>query len=410
LGNGVTIVAAGATHTCALMQADRLNCWGDSSSGQLGDGNFTLFSSLAAVPDLGNVTAVSGGYVHTCALTATSSVHCWGDNAYGQLGDGSRTISARPVTVAELKASAVAAGNGYTCAITESANVACWGYNGFGQLGHRRRPDSNTPVFIEGLSSDVSAIAVNGTHVCALLTTGNVQCWGDNSSGQLGDGNGGEGIYSNSPVTVSGLSGVTAITGGYAHSCALTGAGGVLCWGDGESGQLGDGSSGAGVYATTPIQVSGLSSGIHAIAAGGYHTCALTSAGGVLCWGDNTHGQLGDGSNTSRVTPTPVSGLSSGVIAIVADYLHSCALTQSGSVLCWGDNDVFQLGLGEVDEPMRNTPSIAQGLESGIVAIGAGGLHTCAVTQAGEVQCWGANLYGELGTRAPWMPVHVHLQ
>lgn len=410
LGSGVTLVAAGGAHTCALVQADRLSCWGDSSTGQLGDGNFTRFSALATVSGLSNITTVSGGYVHSCALTSTSTVHCWGDNAFGQLGDGTKTTSSRPVTVPELKASAVAAANGYTCAITESARVLCWGYNGLGTLGQHRQTDSTTPVLIEGLVSDVSAIAANKAHVCVLLTTSDVQCWGDNSSGQLGDGNGGEGISSNSPVTVSGLSGVTAITGSSDHTCALTSAGSVLCWGDGESGQLGNGSAGAGVHATTPIQVSGLSSGIHAIAAGGFHTCALTSAGGVLCWGDNTHGQLGDGSNTSRVTPTPVSGLSSGVIAIVAGYLHSCALTQSGSVWCWGANDDFQLGLGEVDEPMRNTPSMAQGLDSGIVALSAGGLHTCAVTQVGEAKCWGANLYAELGIRAPWMPVVVLLQ
>ena len=161
-------------------------------------------------------------------------------------------------------------------------------------------------------------------HTCALTVSGGVKCWGNNTYGQLGDGTTQERL---TPMDVAGLkSGVQAIATGSYHSCALTTSGGVKCWGKNDGGQLGDGTT---QRRRAPVDVVGLSSGVRAIAAGLYHTCAVTEAGGVKCWGLNNGGQLGDGTGTQRLTPVDVVGLSSGVRTVTAGYFHTCALTEA---------------------------------------------------------------------------------
>jgi len=132
------------------------------------------------------------------------------------------------------------------------------------------------------------------------------------------------------------------------------------------------------------------------ITAGGYHTCALSSTGAVQCWGENAHGELGSGTSTNASTPVTVSGLSSRVLSIAAGKSHSCALASAGAMQCWGDNQFGQLGDGRKDTFSR-TPVMVSGLSSGVVAVAAGAYHTCARTSAGAVQCWGENTYGALG-------------
>lgn len=253
-----------------------------------------------------------------------------------------------------------------------------------------------------GLSTGVGAMAAGGSHTCALTTAGSVKCWGSNLYGQLGNGTSGE-TPSLTPVDVTGLSsGIAAIAAGHYHTCALTTAGRVRCWGWNESGQLGDGTT---QNRLIPVDVVGLSSGVTAIAAGLGHTCALTTAAGVQCWGANTWGELGDDSRQDRATPVNVVGLGSGVIAIAAGEAHSCALTTAGAVKCWGANSSGQLGDGAYQEQLR--PVNAIGLSSGGAAISAGLRHTCALTTSGGVKCWGANWYGQLGHKQLWVLVDV---
>jgi alpha-tubulin suppressor-like RCC1 family protein len=199
-------------------------------------------------------------------------------------------------------------------------------------------------VDVVGLSNGTVVISSGQYHTCALTTGGGIKCWGSNTFGQLGDGTGSHtNNFQPTPVEVIGLgSGVVAISSGMWHTCAVTTAGGVKCWGNNDRSQLGDGTT---TLRTAPVDVVGLSSGVAAVSAGEYHTCALTKRGGVKCWGDNLFGQLGDGTKNGSSTPVDVLELSSGVSAISAGYSHTCALPLGGGVRCWGRNDFGQLGI-----------------------------------------------------------------
>jgi alpha-tubulin suppressor-like RCC1 family protein len=340
----------------------------------------------------GTAMQVAGSYVHTCAVTTGGGVLCWGNNSRGELGDGTTTTRMTPTAVSGLGSgvAAVAPGWYHTCAVTAGGGALCWGWNGSGELGDGTSTQRLAPTPVVGLGSGVAAIVAGGYHTCALTLVGGVVCWGQNYYGELGNGTTVGGL---TPTAVSGLtSGVAAIGAGYQHTCALTIGGGVVCWGRNGFGQLGDGTR---VDRSTPTPVTGLGSGVAAVAVGPFHTCAVTTTGGARCWGWNDNGQLGDGTTTWRSTPTAVTGLESGVVAVAVGELHTCALTTGGGVVCWGSNGYGQLGDGtKVDQW---TPTAVTGLESGVVAVAVGELHTCALTTGGGVVCWGSNGYGQLG-------------
>lgn len=337
--------------------------------------------------------AITAGWQHTCAILA-GAAKCWGRNVFGQLGDGTdKDERARPVAVSGLESGvqAIAAGTFHSCAVAGDGGVQCWGDDEHGQLGDGTKTSRPTPALVSGLASAAQSVAAGGAHTCALLSSGAVMCWGDNDYGQLGDGTNRD---HSRPVAVSGLSsGVEAITAGDDHSCALISTGGVECWGDNRYGQLGDGTK---TERSQPVAVSGLSSGVRAIAAGAVHTCALLSTR-VVCWGLNGLGELGDGTKTQRSTPVAVSGLSTGVQSIAAgpDSYHTCAILTAGSVSCWGDNDHGQLGDGTTID--RSTPVAVSGLATGVQATAAGDSHTCALLNTGGFKCFGRNNSGQLG-------------
>ena len=284
----------------------------------------------------------------------------------------------------------IKAGERHTCVLTSAGGVKCWGFNHDGQLGDGQGSDRSRPVDVVGLTTGAKAITAGWRTTCAVTTTGGAKCWGNNHDGQLGDGTE---IDRNTPQDVVGvLAKVTIIRTGERHTCALTAAGGVKCWGNNHDGQLGDGTRKDKV---TPVDVTGLTSGVTAITGGWRHTCALTSAGGVKCWGSNHDGQLGDGTETDRASPVDVTGLTSGVTAITARWRHTCALTSAGGVKCWGNNHVGQLGDGTRHD--RNTPVEVVGLTNGVKTIAAGWNHVCALTTAGSMKCWGSNHEGQLG-------------
>lgn len=344
-------VTAGDGHTCVITAAGGVKCWGYNEFGQLGD-NSTI-NRLTPVDVVGlasGVMAVTTGLDSTCALTITGEVKCWGNNMNGQLGDNSTTKRSAPVSVLGLNGGVVAIATGFyhTCAITTGGKIKCWGHHSDDYLN----PKDET-----SLASGVTAIAAGEFNICALTTAGGVKCWGGNSTGKLGDTH--ITVHSSwPPVDVLGLnSGVAAITLGYRHACALTITGGVKCWGNNDKGQLGDNST---TNSLAPVNVDGLNSGVVAIAAGYFHTCAITTAGGIKCWGQNNEGQLGDNSTTDRLTPVDVSGLNNGVATIAAGYLHTCAITTAGGVKCWGGNVVGQLGDNSSNQ--HSTPVDVAGL------------------------------------------------
>jgi uncharacterized repeat protein (TIGR01451 family) len=404
--NGITAITGGNYHTCALTNTGGARCWGDNYFGELGDGTTTNRLTPINVSGLtSGVTAITGGNFHTCAITSVAGAKCWGDNYNGQLGDGTAGTSFHPVAVIGLTSGvkAISTGSVHTCAVTNIGGAKCWGYNGDGELGDGTMTIRLVPVNVNGLTSSAAAISAGGKHTCVLTSAGGIKCWGRNAFGQLGDGTTTNRL---TPVDVSGLTnGVTAIAVGSVHTCALTSTGGVKCWGWNSNGQLGDGTT---TQRLTPVDVSGLTSGVTAIATINDHNCALTSAGGVKCWGWNSGGQLGDGTTTQRLTPVDVSGLTSGVIAIAAGGSHTCALTSAGGVKCWGWNSSGQLGDGTTT--IRLTPVNVIGLTSGVTAIATGNGHTCALTSTGSAKCWGGNDFGQLGdgtTTDRFTPVNV---
>lgn len=339
------------------------------------------------------VTHISAGPAHTCAVTTAGAVKCWGVNMSGQLGNGTTDSSMLPVSVSGLATgvSTVYTGMDHTCALTTAGSVKCWGQNNSGQLGNNSTGDSGYPVQVSGLTSGVSQLSAGGTSNCVVTTAGAARCWGANGSGQLGNNS-----TSNSsvPVSVEGMqSGVSSIfAGSGSHACAVISGGGVKCWGSNGAGQLGNNST---VGSLLPVYASGLGSGVATLALGDEHTCAVTSSGGVKCWGANWSGQLGDSSGTSRKVPVDVAGLTSGVSRVSAGMSHTCAVTSSGGAKCWGDNTFGQLGNNTLDE--SRMPVNVSGLSTGVTNISSGGGHTCALTGSGDAMCWGGNGQGQLG-------------
>jgi len=400
LSSGVLAVAVRNFHSCAVTNTGAAMCWGRNDSGQLGNGTTTERHTPTPVTGLSSgVVAIAAGSSHTCALTTGGAALCWGNNGTGQLGDGTTTNRLTPIPVSGLSGGVekLATGGGHTCAVMTGGAVLCWGYNVSGQLGDGTTTDRLTPTPVSGLSAGVGTVAVGDSFSCAVMTGGAALCWGDNYFGQLGDGTTSD---RPTPIPVGGLpGGVSSITAGQMHTCAVTTGGDVTCWGGNWTGQLGDGTT---AIRPTATPVTSLASGVASIAVG-RTVCATTSGGAAMCWGANRYGQLGDGTTTIRLVPTPVSGLGSGVEAIATGSQHVCAVTTGGAALCWGWNAYGQLGDGTTTD--RWTPTPVSGLESGVLAIAAGGSHTCALMTGGAVRCWGSNAYGQLGNGTavtPW--------
>lgn len=392
LASGVIEIRANAYHTCALLNSGAVRCWGANYSGQLGDGSTSDRTKPVDVVGLDSgVAMLALGGAHSCAVMSSGAVKCWGNNGSGQLGDSTTTHRTTPVDVVTLNRNVarVTAGSSHTCALLTSGVVKCWGNNSSGQLGNGASSIRTTLIDVVGLSSGVNTIAVGRDTSCAVTTGGGAKCWGSNYSGQIGDGTT---IDRPAPVDVINLGEVSKITPSGSHSCALSNTGGVFCWGANYYGELGNGATNAQLQ---PVATSGLGSGVIDIAVGDYHSCALLTSGGVMCWGYNYYGQLGDNTTINRITPVAVFGLASGVKAITAGGYHSCALLNSGAVYCWGANYYGQLGDGSTTN--RSIPSASLGLGSGVSAVSAGGANTCVLLSNGAVYCWGANYDGQLG-------------
>ena len=368
--------------------------------------------------------AAFGGWVVAPAaaddpsVSARGAASAWGKNDFGQLGDNTTTNSSVPVavnttgTINGEPVTAISAGDSHTCAVA-GGRAYCWGRNWAGQLGNNSTTDSDVPVPVDTsgvLTGTVTSIGAGRFHTCAVAG-GEAFCWGDNSSGQLGRSSI---IGSDVPVAVdtSGvLTGtVSSISSGAFHTCA-TADDEAFCWGDNSSGQLGDGST---TTSDVPVAVdtSGVLTGtVSSISSGAFHTCA-TADDKAFCWGDNTYGPLGNGSTTSSDVPVAVdtSGVFTGTVAAIdAGFGVTCAVSD-GWAYCWGDNRFGQLGDNSTTQSEVPVPVDTNGALTGpVTSISGGDFHTCAVG-GGKASCWGGNGSGQLGnnsTTASLVPVAV---
>ena len=346
------------------------------------------------VAPLSQVTSLSAGLEHTCAVSR-GAVFCWGENNYGALGLGSTLQSSVGIRASfrDLGASVtqVAAGQNFSCAV-RGGEAWCWGENRFGSLGNGSTTSAREPSRVTGLNGQVNQVAAGFQHACALTSSG-VYCWGRNHRGQSGNGTT---TKSSSAILVSGLPGIPSrIDAAGDSSCALMGGGALYCWGDNFKGELGDGQASGGQSAS-PVLVTGFGTGVTDFSMGSDHVCAI-SAGQLSCWGDNEFGQLGDGSQTRRNVPTPISGQS--WVGVAAGGLHSCAWQNSGALFCWGKNAQGQLGTGSSTDAF--SPAEVSGLPRAVTAVALGkGLtsgHSCALLSDQTLYCWGAGQLGQLG-------------
>jgi alpha-tubulin suppressor-like RCC1 family protein len=365
-------------------------------------GNPSIFIGHAqqfTVPEVIHPVDVVAGDYHACVLLQNGTIRCAGNNSAGQLGNGAVVDSSTPVAVSGIgDAVAVTTGGYHSCALLRDGTVQCWGMNEVGELGDGTTNLSTTPVTVSGITT-ATAVAAGYKHVCALLQDGTVQCWGDDSYGELGDGNtvlqtqrGGQSTaHSSIRVTVVGINTAVAITSsdGY-HSCAVLQDGTVKCWGDNSAGQIGDGTR---ATAAMPVAVAGITTAA-AVTSGDFHTCALLRDSTVDCWGLNFSGQLGDGTGFDSYTPVQVSGISTAV-AVSAGVIHTCAVLQNGAAECWGHNSSGQIGDGTTTN--RLAPVAVGGVSTAIGPVAAGNNDSCVLLQNGFVKCWGMNTYGELG-------------
>jgi alpha-tubulin suppressor-like RCC1 family protein len=279
----------------------------------------------------GNVTA---GRDSACAVTTNGDPLCWGHNSRGQLGDGTTTDRSNPTSVSNVAGVVQIEAQLTTCAVTTAGAVKCFGDNNYGELGIGTLTSSSpTAVQPTGLGSGVAEIAVGANHVCARKSDGTLWCWGANYAGQLGDGTFMDHL---SPVQVTSLgTNVAHVEAGGFHTCVIKTDGTTWCWGYNDYGQVGDGTN---TWQGAPVPITTLGTQVVELSGGTYHTCARVADGSVWCWGNNDHGQLGDGSTTSRPTPTlvviapvvPASGaLSGALLALACAAIAAAGLSRS---------------------------------------------------------------------------------
>jgi alpha-tubulin suppressor-like RCC1 family protein len=357
-----SVLTTGSKHTCGIAAGGAAYCWGFNYYGELGNGSTTTTPDQATpLPGavLGGLSfdVLSPGYWATCGIGTSGSSYCWGQNITGLFGDGTGANSLTPVPAASgLSLAALSQGDQHVCGLTATGTPYRWGWNRYGQLGNGSKTDSPVPVAVSG---GLTFAAINTTgpsdHTCGLTLGGSAYCWGTNGSGEIGGPTSDACAlplskkstvpYALAPVAVSGGLTFAGVSAGPGFTCGVTTDGAAYCWGDNSSGELGDGTI---TNRSAPIAVAGGLSFI-AVSTGLRYSCGLTASGAAYCWGQNDHGQLGDGTATNRTTPVAVLGGIS-FVAVRTGARHTCGLAAGGTAYCWGANSSGQLGNGTTSD------------------------------------------------------------
>ncbi len=356
-------ITAGHVHSCAILLNKSMICWGGNGNGGLGDGTNEASPNPTYVVLPANETPaeIGAGMYHTCALMDSGDVYCWGAAWSGQLGDGTTGNTNRPINPVNLlsgrTAKTLAVGEHHACVIADNDEVYCWGENengAVGASGYQNTEANPVHVDLPGTQYAIS-IGAGNEHTCVATNTGNAYCWGDNSFGQLGDGNSDEGDYEPIMVIIPFNRDVVSIAAGGWHSCAIMDNGKVMCWGANGYGQIGNGESGDDE--TTPVYSSLGTDTARSIVTGFYTTCIINDWGDTKCWGANGWGQLGSGSmGGEQSTPTTVTGSHEFVsLSFLDDTV--CGITSDAEVYCWGNNWFGSVGHG-LSQTHEHTPQL----------------------------------------------------
>ncbi|MCA9697892.1 MAG: hypothetical protein KC431_10245, partial [Myxococcales bacterium] len=438
LGAVTSRLEAGSWHSCVNFVDGGVRCWGRNDNGQLGYGNLEnigdnelpaaagLVSLVPAnLPPNTEIVDVALGGNHSCAVLSSGSVLCWGANGSGQLGLGNaNTIGDDEVPSSQLPvglpnaAAQLALGLNHSCVLLVDGDVMCWGDSSVGQLGYGNTDNigdnesASTPGQVV-IGGEADFIHAGTNHTCAILSDETARCWGAGSTGQLGLGNTENVGDDEFPFNVNTLTinaDILDIQAGSGHTCALVGAGSVRCWGRNDFGQLGYGNmTDLAIPLTVDLSLGGT---VTQLAVGAHHNCALFDDNSVRCWGYNNTGQLGYGSTDNigdnetpgsvPVVPILPQGIpdDAQINQVALGVEHSCVLYDTGDVICWGANFYGQLGQGTTTTVGDNeTLATLQKMELGgdAVSLVLGKHHTCALMSDNGVKCWGRNIYGQLG-------------
>ena len=381
-----TWIAAGDAFACVIANGG-VHCWGQDRGGQIGDGSIdgvTTVPRQAALPTA--VGSLASGHEHSCAIDGAGMLWCWGDNFFGQVGTGDKIDVPTPIVVTGIaNVAEVSTGSGHTCARQTDGEVFCWGHNRFNAIGDGTTTDAVLPTQV---FSGATGIAAGNTFSCAR-TGGTLDCWGQHPAGT-----------DSTPTAVADVTGIDEFGVGAFHACATLSSGSLVCWGNNGSGQLGDGTM---TNSTTPVTVPGITDVVD-IAGGRVHTCVLHDAGQVSCWGDNVFGQLGTATNDNNPVPATIAGLSDITALTDGNGDHTCALNSMGEVFCWGYNEYHQVraDTNAIQPSPRRVP-----LDESVTSISTGFGFSCMLTEAGGVHCWGLNAGVQLGLGPGYAPSQV---
>lgn len=342
---------------------------------------------------------ISAGEGGACGVTAGGQAYCWGNNPWGALGNGTFTPSGVPVLVSGGVTFTTVSGSEFnTCGVAKGGQAYCWGAGLFGGLGNGSFDNSTVPVPVAGeiTFASLSTARFGLGFTCGVAKGGQGYCWGIDGEGELGNGSSTLGVNFETPVPISGGVTFSSIAAGAFHACGRAKGGELYCWGDNSSGQLGLGFTSAfGSGSNVPVRVSTALVFVQ-ISAGAFYTCGVTRAGAGYCWGANGAGQLGDGSITSRTAPVAITGGLS-FASVSAGTTSTCGITKQGAAYCWGSNSFGQLGIGSAGtDPVTSPVPVSGGFTFTSISVGDG--FACGVASKLGTFCWGDNEFGKLGS------------